>query len=568
MPEPQLVDRWGQPLSTAALLAEQPLRRTSRAPPAFNPEPDRLKTIFKSADAGDPRELQQLLADLEARDGHFGGVLETRRRAVTRLAWRAVAETDDKLAVDIVDAVQRDILDAPWFRPMIRALLDATVKAWSVVSIQWVTGDVWRPASVRWVDQQMTAVTPEDDQRVAWRDPADESKLQPIAPFTALVHVASNPSGPLYRRGIGRALAVLYSLKRLGLTAWASFIELFGVARPVVSYPPGANNGDVNEFEARIQQWMHGGYMVKPASLKVEFPEPANTRSSGGAGEPVQAGLARYCDEQASKAIIGQTMTSDSGSSLSQAQVHMQVAAWILEADAADLAETITRDLVEPYVRLNFGMDAPMPVVGAVIEDHARRQFQLDAIEKHVPLGLRVEQSVVRDLIGIPEPAEGAELLETRGGGNESAGGAGLRRGLRRTNRSAANDEVDRFAQQLRAAQASRGPGAAAGPLRSADLRADAARRRHGRAAGATRLAEDDGEDLVDRDAGAAAEAHWRRDLQPFVRAAEDAANNADTYAEFKKRLRQATVDGDALVRDLATTDMQLRGVGDGTDDV
>ena len=209
MPEAQLVDQWGQPVSTAALAQPPKLRRSSRKPPVFNPEPERLVKLFKAADEGDPRELQQLCADLEGRDGHFGGVLETRRRAVTRLAWNATTDTEDALAVEIADAVKRDILGAAWFPPMIRALLDAVVKGWSVCAITWATGDVWKPSDVRWVDQQMTAVTPEDDQRIAWRDPADEMKLQPIAPYTAVVHVASDPSGPLYRRGIGRALAVL-----------------------------------------------------------------------------------------------------------------------------------------------------------------------------------------------------------------------------------------------------------------------------------------------------------------------------------------------------------------------
>lgn len=556
MPDPQLVDPYGRPVSAAALQAE-PLRRSSLKPPPFNPEPEKLKTAFKLADDGDPRQLQQMLAQLEGRDGHFGGVLETRRRAVTRLPWRAVATTNDKLAVDVAEAVQRDILDAPWFRPMVRSLLDAVVKGWSVCQLRWSTGDVWVPASVRWVDQQMTGVLPDDDQRVAWRTPGDESTLQPIEPYTAVVHAASDPSGPLYQRGIGRSLATLYSFKRLGLQAWATFIELYGVARPVASYPPGSKQSDVDEYNAAIGQWMHGGHMVKPTSLKVEFPEPSNSRGAAG-GDPVQAGLARWCDEQASKRIIGQTMTSDSGSSLSQAQVHMQVAAWILEADAADLAQTIFRDLVVPYVMLNFGPDAPLPTIGAIIEDLARRLFQLDAIAKHVPLGLRVEQSVVRDLIGIPEPADDAELLEKpAASGAAGTGGAGLRR------RGGAGEDFDR---QLRAAQRAREAVAPVGVLRSAQVAAYDARRRHG--PGARLAAKDDGEDLVDRDAGAAAETNWRRDLQPFVAAAEDAAAGAGTYAEFKRALKKATVDGDKFVRDLATTTMQLRGVGDGTDDV
>lgn len=563
MPEQtKIVDQWGQPFSPATAQVEPPLRRTKKAPPVFNPEPEKLKAVFKKADDGDPRELQQLTADLEGRDGHFGGVLETRRRAVTRLPWRAVATTDDKLAVDIVDAVQRDILDARWFRPMVRSLLDAVVKGWSVCSIQWSYGDVWRPATVRWVDQQVTGVMPDDDQRVAWRDPKDENKLVPIAAYTAVVHAASDPSGPLYRRGIGRSLAMLYSLKRLGLSAWAGFIELFGIARPVVSYPPGSRRQDIDDFEARIQQWMHGGYMVKPDNLNVAFPEPSNTRM--GAGEPVQAALARWCDDQASKRIVGVTMTSDQGSSRSQAEVHERVAGWITEGDATDLAETIMRDLVVPYVWLNYGMDAPLPIIGAVIESSERRWKQVEAIEHLAPLGLKVEMSFVRDLIGIPEPAEDAELLEPRRA--PPAAGASRRRGERVESASMA------FARQLRAAQAARGAGAAAGPLHSAQLAADEARRRRGAQARRTvaHLADDggDGGDLVDRDAGEAAEKRWNRDLAPFVRAAEEEAEAADSYSDFLRRLKQRGVDGDDFVRSLATTDMQMRGVGDGTDDL
>lgn len=298
MPGPQLVDQYGQPVSTADLQAEQPRRRSTRSPPAFNPDPDKLVSLFKRADQGDPRELQQLTAEIEARDGHIGGVLETRRKAAAKLPWRAEALTDDPRDVEIADAVQRDILDARWFRGMVRKLLDAVVKGWSVCSLRWATGDVWRISEVRWVDQQMTAIDPADDERLAWRDPADDNKLQPIAPYTAIVHTASEPSGPLHRRGMGRSLSILYSLKRVGLQTWASFVEMYGVAKPVASYAPGTKQADIEEFEAVLQTWATGGYMLKPVGLTVEFPEPSS--AGGSRGDPIHAALAKYCDEQAS----------------------------------------------------------------------------------------------------------------------------------------------------------------------------------------------------------------------------------------------------------------------------
>lgn len=521
MPDLQLVDQYGRPVSTADLKPDPPLRRSSRRPAAFNPEPDRLSAVFKAADQGDPREHQQILADIESRDGHIGGVLDTRKSALAKLQWRATATTNDKTAVEIADAVQRDILDARWYRPTVKALSDAVTKGWSVCTIGWQTGDVWRPVNLRWVDQQMTGVTPEDDQRLAWRMTKDETKLEPIAPYTAIVHAATSPFGALYRRGIGRSIAILYSLKRLGLQTWASYVEMFGLARPVADYPVGSKESDIEAFEEMLQAWAQGGYLLKPANLKVNFPEPAS--ASRGAGEPVHATLAKYCDAQASKRIIGQTMTSDSGSSRAQGEVHERVAGWITEGDAADMGETVTRDLVEPYVFLNYGVGAPVPRVYALIESSERRAFQLEALKVFVPLGMKVEQSVARDIAGVPEPEEGAELLGAR-----TAAPAGARR------RQGADFRF-RLAQLL--------------AQRSA-------------------LAEDDdGEDLVDRDAGADAASNWRRDLQPFVDEIEDAAASADGFDDFLRRVARKEVDGDKFVRHLAAADMGLRGVGDGTDE-
>jgi phage gp29-like protein len=596
------VDWRGEKVSAAALKGKPDLRQPKRASTQFGADPEKLVSLFKKADEGDPRELQALLAEVEARDSHIGGVLDTRYKAAVRVPWRAVAGTDDARDVEIAEAVQRDIYDAAWFRPMLGDLLGATTKGWAVSSITWQTGDAWRPIEVRAVDQSLTAVDPLDDQRLQWRDPADLTKLQPIAPYAAIVHAASSPSGPLFRRGLGRALAILYSLKRLGLQAFATFVELYGVARPVVSYLDGVTTEQLDQLQTDLEEWQSAGYLMKPRGVNVEFPEP--TRDS--TGDPVHVALAKFCDEQASKRIVGQTMTSDAGSSRSQAEVHERVAEHILEGDVLALVATVVRDLVTPYVRLNYGADVAVPQCVPQLEQSGRKAFALEVLKVAVPLGLRVEQSVVRDLGGFPEPEDGAEVLAPPASATAtpspgtSTGAARERRQAAATRGPAAFGPGVLYARpapppERQRTRARPAPGAfrarvAAAPApasRRDHLRAEAgeleamlaempARRVIERAGLEHRLAETRSklaseaseDDFMDTDGGAAAAAVWREGMQPFVDGVQAAADGAEDFDGFLTQLREETsIDGDKLVRSLATWTMQARGVGDGTDD-
>lgn len=60
---------------------------------------------------------------------------------------------------------------------------------------------------------------------------------------------------------------------------------------------------------------------IVPSSTMIEFIESQKTTSV-----EIYEKLARYCDEQISKAILGQTLTSDSGGgSYAQSKTHNEV---------------------------------------------------------------------------------------------------------------------------------------------------------------------------------------------------------------------------------------------------
>lgn len=106
-------------------------------------------------------------------------------------------------------------------------------------------------------------------------------------------------------------------------------------------------------------------------------------------------------------------MTADDGSSQAQATVHNEVRHDVLKSDARQLADTLNRDLIKPYIDLNFGPQARYPCLELRAPKPEDLKALAESLEKLVPLGLKVSASVVRDKFGLPDPKEGDELLKS-----------------------------------------------------------------------------------------------------------------------------------------------------------
>jgi phage gp29-like protein len=83
----------------------------------------------------------------------------------------------------------------------------------------------------------------------------------------------------------------------------------------------------------------------------------------------------------------------------------------ILESDAEELSNTLNEQLVRPFIDLNYGSQAAYPTIHLHIPDQEDLAGLADMLAKLVPLGLKVEQSVIRDKWSLPDPADDAELL-------------------------------------------------------------------------------------------------------------------------------------------------------------
>lgn len=534
-----LVDSWGRPFKEAAL------RRPTASPGASGSRPwkydsvaagltpAKLAAMLTAADGGDTKDLLSLAFDLERRDSHAGAQLRTRKLALASLPWQVEAVSDAAPDKALAAELQA-IVDDPEFTFLVIDLMDAVLKGYAVAEIEWARGDRWTPRRFIWRDQRHFVVDPNDGTTLRLRTDAQPKNGEDMPAFVFIQHVPRLASGPLATAGLVRPVAIMYLAKTLGVGAWLSFMELFGIPMRLGKYTKAMSEDDVDALEKALASMGLDGYGVMPDGALVEILE-AHGRGNG-TGEHER--LAEWADRQVSKAILGQTMTADNGASLSQAKVHQLVRRDILLADALALAATLQRDLIRVYVDLNYGPPPTgmYPKLRCVTDEPEDRELFVKALVQLVDRGLQVEQSVVQDKMGLPAPAPGAAVLSPAGKGAAPAA------------------DPTPGDQPQPNARAARTAGPKVRRKRRAEKRQDEA---------SIHRCSADAEDFIARESDPSAAAE-----RPFVEAVRRAAKNASTFTDFLAQLRSEEADADVFVKELALRMLQARGMGDATDEV
>lgn len=371
--------------------------------------PERLAAVLAAADSGEPREFLTLAEEIEERYPHYGAVLGTRRRAVSGL--RPVVESAGDGAEDLrlAEAV-RAVVHRADFAALLDDLLDGLGKGWAAVEIVWNRdGPVWTPQRFLWRDPRHFRWDRADGQTLRLLDDRSPDDGRPLEPFKWIVHRPRLKSGLPVRGGLARVACWAYLISAYAITDWTAFVEVFGHPLRLGRYnAESAREEDIRTLITALANLGTDAAAAIPDTMRIEFQDGAR---SGGGGGAVFERLAAYMDRQVSKAVLGQTMTTDDGSSRAQAEVHDHVRGDILRADARQLAETLNRDLVRPFVRLNFGERRRFPQLDLPVPDPAARAAFAAAVRDLAPLGLRLPAAAVRARLDLPEPEDGAELL-------------------------------------------------------------------------------------------------------------------------------------------------------------
>ena len=389
--------------------------------------PVKLARIFKEADAGDPFRQMELFEEMESKDTHLFSQLQTRKLAVTGLDWEVQPFSQDETDQEIAAFVEEQLKELDGFSDNLMDILDAIGKGISFQEIEWeyrdghvVVGNIEYVHQKKFYYDTLTDALMLRTEAFPGGIPLPENKF--------IVHRYKARSGHPSRYGVLRVVAWMYLFKNYDLKDWVSFCEVYGMPLRLGTYDATASEKDKAALMDAIVRMGTDAAGIVPSGTDIKFIE-SNKQSS----VDIYERLARFCDEQMSKAIVGQTLTSDSGGSYAQSKTHNDVRQDLTEADCKAVMETVRRDLIRPLVEFNFGVQAHVPyfILNATETDDLKETAEI--VNTLAAAGLEIPKSWLYKKFNIPAPEDGEETIgpSPAVSGMAGTGQPGMFRGLK-----------------------------------------------------------------------------------------------------------------------------------------
>lgn len=330
------------------------------------------------------------------RDDQVASTWAQRRLALTSCETVVEAGGKDALSQQAAAALQEEMDAINWD--------DITDKALYAAFFGWGVAEViWRPEGSR---IRFDRILVRDRARFrfdrernlhlwtsgsAWRQ-------MPERKFWSVV-AGGDHHDQLYGLGLANALYWPVFFKRNDIKFWLIFLEKFGMPTAIGKMSAGQLDDPEQRRKglAMLRQIATDAGVLVPVNDKGEAIVELLEAARSGAAD--YESLQRVMNEAISKVVVGQTMTTDNGASLSQAKVHAGVAQKIVAADADLLCGSFNQGPVKWWTEWNFPGAVP-PRVFRQTEPQEDLNTRAERDGKIFALGYEPTEDYVRETYG------------------------------------------------------------------------------------------------------------------------------------------------------------------------
>jgi len=226
-------------------------------------------------------------------------------------------------------------------------------------------------------------------------------------------------------RGIRDQVFFTWLIKQTTLQNWVTFLERYSMGIRIGTYPDG-NSAGQKVMQDVMENLIGDVSVLIPKQPGGEDAYSIDIKEVSASQAKVFADMIEgYLAGQIKELIIGQTATTEAtstGLGSSVGDQHAETFRRIIESDALNLANTLTKELVQRYHEYNFGDTGYYPRWSFSLEKNDPREF-MEGVRSFVELGGAVSQRQAREVLGITEPDEGEDILTVQQ--EEMPGGMG-----------------------------------------------------------------------------------------------------------------------------------------------
>lgn len=356
--------------------------------------------------------------DIEIKDGHYRHCIRTRKSALLSRQYDILPASEDPRDVEIAEFVKWNLENIEGtFKQDLREILDAIAMGYSVSEIIYYKisegkyAGKWglkalrhKPAKVFIFKTDDKGRLKEDGFCICIPGTLEE---RPV-PKEKFVHFVfdSKYENP-YGRGLGSTCAWYTWFKKNGAKFWLIFLEKFGSPTPKATIPKGATKADIERIDAILRTFQQQTGIRVPEGFEITLLEATRRGDAG------YQYLLDWCDRQMSKAILGQTLTSDVGErgtgSYALGKVHAHVKEEIVQADAEEVQEVINEQVIRRLVDYNYVVSEYPKFVFIFPKETGK--VDSNTLKLLLQAGLPVGVNWAYEYYGIPRPGEGEQTL-------------------------------------------------------------------------------------------------------------------------------------------------------------
>lgn len=294
------------------------------------------------------------------RDDQVAATLQQRRLSVTSKPWEVTPGEDSRAGRKAADLLTTTLKKLQWDN-ITDKMLYARFFGFAVAECIWQ----------RQEEKVILADLRVRDQRRFGYDPEMALKLLTFAnplgedlPERKFWHFSCGSWHHDEPYGLGLAYWLYWPvyIKRNGIRSWLTFLDKFGMPTAKGTFPTGAGEVEKARLMAALTAIQSETGIILPEGYNVELIEAAR------GGRDSYEALQNSMNKAIAKVVLSQTMTTEDGSSLSQATVHLGVRDGLTDADADMIDDSFNQTIPVWLTDFNFPGTAP-PTVTRIMDE-------------------------------------------------------------------------------------------------------------------------------------------------------------------------------------------------------